>query len=452
VNVPERQFDPVEALDQFVAINGLVLDLGDQNYRIGESTEIDDAGFQKLLIEDISSEQQDTLGNLSELTTKAPYELLADESLQTERILGALGVQRQADQAQILSGIRAEIDTLYDEAGRPWPVPYVLRNQSSEASMTPEDLIANSEYLDQIPVKPTLNASAHQRIASLRERHIDAPEASIYITLYLGEHQNEVVTVENLAAFLYFQDVLEQVDTNIMRSKITTLLGPKVQGMRIRGMLLENGLALQYGWRRMRREDGSMTQKQRIYRAVQSDSYGAAHPEITERHEDIVEFAPAPDATTSPDTTRQPAEPNYAEQTAQAETTLTPNPTETGSEKSDWKRDFKHAVGRAIEELAPQGLVRDGTMTAYAASLLGDSKKMGTETAVTRLINVGIVSRPGNVKLGWVELDASQIVAMHILNSNRDILGLNNRIRQRQAIKILRESVNSYLDKQRGQE
>lgn len=140
-----------------------------------------------------------------------------------------------------------------------------------------------------------------------------------------------------------------------------------------------------------------------------------------------------------------------SQQRSGEETRATDEASNQPSGKDSWIRGFRQTVGSAITELARQGLIREGRITAHAVSKLSKSSKLGTITAVRRLMDVGIIRKTPNINEGNTLLDAADIVAMYILNSNRKILGLSNRPRQREALKILRESVASYLAKQRAE-
>lgn len=145
-----------------------------------------------------------------------------------------------------------------------WPYPRVLREVIGQDT-------SRWILIDELPVEPKMNSSNHARYNEIRERHVDQPEASIYASLYLSEQSGKTVTVEELVDFLYTDDVRQTVSDTGLRSRVTSILGPK-HGSLVRNILLEEEHILQYGYRKKLEigPDSVIRQvnRQRIYRAV----------------------------------------------------------------------------------------------------------------------------------------------------------------------------------------
>lgn len=123
------------------------------------------------------------------------------------------------------------------------------------------------------------------------------------------------------------------------------------------------------------------------------------------------------------------------------------NPPEKRNTKNEWQREFRTRVGKAIEELANDDLLTRDAMTAHMLSRRSSSDKLGTIESVERMTRANILPRATNTNPGLMLLEAKDIVAMYMLNTE-PALSLNSRRKQKAALRLIDECVESYLDKQ----
>jgi hypothetical protein len=184
----------------------------------------------------------------------------------------------------------SNVDDMLTEHGAAWPVPLALAHNR-------EKLAVVQAFIDELPVEPELTARSHDRFEDIKSRYVDQPLATLYASLYLTERPNHTVTVDDLINFLYSTEAVESVSRHNMRSRVTTILGPE-RGTAVRGILNEEGLILQYGWRKYieRVGDGmaKIVSRQRIYRAIPFDALteDLVAPDQGEGFEDEFETTP----------------------------------------------------------------------------------------------------------------------------------------------------------------
>ncbi len=180
-----------------------------------------------------------------------------------------------------LSQTLGKLSTLYDVAGQAWPVPTAIFiaetpqagqsvGSTHHAIVTPTEDIAQSD--EWVSAETADENRQVERLKKFRERHIYQPDAKRLIAFYLIENANETVTVEALAEFLYKNEE-EEKDPFTLRTRITSLLGPKIQGPRTALLLEAEGYSLQYGWRRYfakspNNEIKQLGPPQRVYKAI----------------------------------------------------------------------------------------------------------------------------------------------------------------------------------------
>ncbi len=158
----------------------------------------------------------------------------------------------------------AELGQLYDLAGTAWPVPQAIHN-------TDPDILV----IDEIPLDPESHASPEEEtIRKLIERHGSTHGASILLTAYLIDNPDVVFTPDQLGEMLYqdeshFDGMTTEEREVCIRKRIQRLLN---QDARVVGYVEDEGMYLQYGYRRfMSRDTGlNVRNKRRIYRVTQA--------------------------------------------------------------------------------------------------------------------------------------------------------------------------------------
>jgi hypothetical protein len=410
-----------------------------------------------------------------------------------------LRTQITAQQAKV-----AEAEALFESAGQAWPIPvlakYAVQEQVDDVP-TGEDVI----IIDEIPIDPALRSSARDHLREISERHVDAPEASKFITLYLSENKGRVVTVDQLCDFLYANVDSESVN---LRSRITTILGPRIQGMRIQGMLAEENLLLQYGLRSAVTATGkNVGPKYRIYRALDleqvdtavnyithnghADSFDNAQPEIESPVIDgpdaialgatavqgaSLEEAPAEEAPVvdSPEPEAPAPEPKptpaampakkaaakKAEPAPEAHVEKVPAPAKktatkkaaapkaekAASKEPLWATKLRKAVGEQMQQLEEDGLMGIDEITLGKASAMSSSAKFGTITALQRLAPTGIIKLP-NSRNQYNAYPLTQTVRVVMALFNTHTADFLERPRHRLAMQIVEEAVASYNER-----
>jgi hypothetical protein len=342
-----------------------------------------------------------------------------------------------------------EINTLLTEYGEPWTVPLGISGADRKLlyGLVEESALAEANTFiveDIIPITP--DERVHQADMAEKAKHvIENHDASNYITYYLAEKVGKVVTVEELAQFLYVANVEER------RNNITTLLGPKIQGQRIQKYLLRDyGLKLQYGWRHLKEVDGDRTierSRTRIYRAVDETELHdtPARFEIALENgmvvEDTLEVIKRPELaidTNEIEVVVEVAE-VVIEEKPQTEAQDTPDVART----NEWEQHFHDAVEIAIEKLKADMLFEDDEMRGTTIRSLGSSAAIGTETMRNRMKEAGLM-RIGQVKSDIMTRE--QRVIGILLNANIDLLSRQRgRQTQKRAIEIVQNAIQTHL-------
>lgn len=226
-------------------------------------------------------------------------ELMPDtEPVATRRINSRLAeINRQQRDAlnirlEQLTVDLGELSLVTEVAFQPWPLPRAHFIAPEPAESAPRNGVIHTEGdLSELVVMPAepchIPRVSSANPDSLRGWHVDEPNASRYIALHFVEHVGEVVTVNELIDFVYSHCKDEIKEVNSLRSRITTILGPQIQGQRMARLLASEGLALQYGWKKqMRRlpggEEKQFGPRKRIYRAVRIEECEDKLPEFVE--------------------------------------------------------------------------------------------------------------------------------------------------------------------------
>ena len=116
---------------------------------------------------------------------------------------------------------------------------------------------------------------------------------------------------------------------------------------------------------------------------------------------------------------------------------------------------LKKDIGQAIEQLEEAGVfggalkAAGDTITAGQLRRIIPAGRMGTETSIKRLIADGVVNRKLKERHSKdFKLYAKEIVAMHMLNTHEKVIGnKGSKVVQRQALRVVEESVESYFKK-----
>lgn len=117
----------------------------------------------------------------------------------------------------------------------------------------------------------------------------------------------------------------------------------------------------------------------------------------------------------------------------------------TAENGPEWEKDFKKKIGYAIDQLANDGLMEEGFVTAATVGRKSSSALIGTRTNLLRLQQAGIIKYSGDYRA--VELQAADIVCMAIFNTSSRELGKGSR--QKRAMEIVRSSIESFFEHRR---
>lgn len=333
------------------------------------------------------------------------------------------------------------MQALIDAGGVAWPVPQALIN--AYGGNTAQWII------DELPVEPKLNPSGHDRYIALRERYVDQPDASLYAAMYLMDHSSETVTVDDLASFLYSDEVVERISNHNLRARVTTVLGP-IAGEALHKILDADGYVLQYGWRRLFEKNGGnqlkVKSRYRIYRAISLDDLDSLSTEGTEKVDNVVdefEITPEINQLLSLRSSGLDAEPEDTEAINQADT----------SEKvPSWVKELRKEVGRELSTLEEVGLLADETgVPLKVARRVSPSRIAFTEATLDKLITAGFMRKLKGVNKNnwWSEVvTPTEMVLVSLFNTNQDLLG-RNQPRRRRAANVISEAVDNYFEHKR---
>jgi hypothetical protein len=519
--------------------NQLADQLADTNLRTQAIPELGDAEFEAIATEALTEEQQGIYDQLTAGDMSQYEDVVADlrakesivEDLETQiadarnvmteeqkryddlvtklATIAPLGESKAKELAERRKGeielanvaaareqlAEAELDVidasdLFVLAGKAWPIPLLAVRGVAKT----EEFEGDIDSVDEIPIDPVLRKSDQERVDGIRNRNIDAPEASAYITFFLADNSGKVVTVDELVGFLYGHVNRDERD---LRSRITTMLGPKVQGQRIQKMLTEEdaGYLLQYGWRRDydSRNKRMVGPQRRIYRALRLDEIDSALPYIlnkSDKHADtfetntadpesevfVIEEVPAqklPVGTIlTPETPAEnvlaaPETPAEAEaETIVAELPIIEKveqeakPTPNGNQQSKkerrtretWQTSLRRAIGEAINQLEADGLMGEEDIAMDTASRQSSSNIFGTLTALERLESAGVVSVGSSQPSMRKKFSLTPQVRVMMSVFNTQSQSFLERNRRAKAMNIVDEAIASYRRHQAEQQ
>lgn len=459
----------------------------EQNGRYFASGDLKNNRLLRIVQSDIETEQIDSFHNLLKTSLQVPYEVIGERALELGTMLEhisddgidvddksrarlgqlnndvELAVQlaprraedikrieaeeREKLRDKLLEQVRGDVEEAYKnlgDFGDAWPIPAAINpedrallydmfmesNKQTEANEFTEDII---------PITP--EERIHQaEVAERAKRSIENPEASQYLTYYFAERVGEIVTVEQLARFLYVADL----EGNNHRSHITTLLGPKIQGKRIQKLLHEEyGLYLQYGIRILKQsENGRLVERRRtrIYRAVESLDE-ASTGQVSEHNLDAEHIVwDVLEAVLPPQKELDTATIETIDEAETPSESVQEQP-ETEKQAEDWKVAFQEDVQATIERLVQDRIFDQDAMRGSTIRAMSSSTLLGTETNRNRLKDAGLM-RSGEVKTD--HMTREQRVIGGLFNRHPSILGQRSK-RQREALQIIREMITANL-------
>lgn len=454
--------------------NGRIID---ENNRFARSNELKNERMLTIVQSDIAAEQFDTFHELLSTATAVPYEEIGSRALALEADIRSVEAAELSASAQLLSdaelaislaprkaediekvksdileqsrrnsltSLRSELDKIYaslSEYGTDWGIPQAI--PPMDRGMLYGMILENTErketetsFEDIIPLTPEERASIAET-ADRAQYAIENPDASRHIVFYLAENLNKVVTVEELARFLYTADVTG--DNH--RSHVTTLLGPKIQGKRIQRMLHEeHGLDLQYGIRILRQEDDKKrmveVRRTRIYRVVEPNTVdkelrSVIETVLSENKTVIDEFE-----QTVPE--KQPDIPLAVVTEEILAVESLDHEVEHGE---DWHVEFEAAVIFAINRLKEDNLFSDDLMRGSAVRSMSSSNLLGTKTNRERMHNAGLL-KVGQLKSD--EMTREQRVLGLLFNTNSHVL--TQKTSRKQALEIVQRCIQENLE------
>lgn len=453
-DIADRQLDQFhELLTQWVSVPAE--DIGIAALRAAGALTLAEEEDRRLSEERESSigVLQDNIALALELAPNQKAEIKKIEQQEVQKIATKYG-------STVLDSLRKEDAAAQERValyGTAWPIPRAL---SAEDRITLYDLIkeegAKNKTIefeeDLIPVTP--EERIHQaEVAERAKRSIENKEASHYLTYYLAEREGKVVTVEELARFLYVANVDER------RTNVTTLLGPKIQGKRIQRMLAQDyGLSLQYGWRKLKREDGGRlieVRRTRIYRAVDiqdPDRYQQYPTTQLDSNRSVFDELDTPVVyqRQDVDTGEIPVQAEHGVVTVSPYSEVEPMTDQVAvfdsniaekEQPEDWILRFAEEADAEIERLINDRLFEEDEIRGTIIRALGSSSKLGTETMRQRMKEAGLM------KLGELKADMmtrEQRVIGALFNVHQNILGQRGK-KQKEAITIVKDRIENAL-------
>lgn len=247
---------------------------------------------------------------------------------------------------------------------------------------------------------------------------------------------------------------------------MTTLLGPKVSGRRIRDMLEAKNpsLELQYGWRTVKRHRGKGEYVQdgppkRIYRAIrvgEAEKYRAIHITHDEEKADVVDQwlgglrakkaaerqVSTPVPAQSEGLAGQPEESDIPEQMDARVNNQSAR--ERSPRRETWRSALARDVNAAIDQLIADGAFSEETISAGKLAALTSSKRLGTKESHQRLVDAGLASK---IDFDSATMTVQQVVMSYIQNGHRDILqGARGTKLRRAAIKLVNDITSRRLE------
>ena len=239
----------------------------------------DEPGLEKLAVHALASRLIEEYG-LSEETAEQGVNVRITEINAAKRS----PLQEQRDR---LSEAARRLSQVWEVAGEAWPIPTA---RTAEREMI-GDLQQTARVVVDMDTKGLTGVRKRQRTSTgstgSRERQVDQPYASRMIAAHLAMNVGRTVTVDELVSLLYGHCIEEGRDLRAYRSRITTVMGPQVQGERIQAMLEERGYTIWYGNRRAwiskpGKNKPKYQGQYRVYRTISLVEAQVALPEFVE--------------------------------------------------------------------------------------------------------------------------------------------------------------------------
>lgn len=390
----------------------------------------------------------------------------------------------------IIEQKQAHIQRLWELAGTAWAIPQLIESRGVQQE-TDDQIVA----LDEFPVeKETNERSVIAEKVRRKNPEERLKDASIYLGLVLGEEPQTVFTYEQLGDSMY-PDEVRETGTHRVSALISNFELSKSEAL---GACLDDqGLVLQRG----RRTYHKLKTHEKIggYRAI----FRTVPLEQAERHDTdstIVngltrvdsgwktvkpELVESSDQALGIKSTAETAEQkklhvsfhptkNHSVEIGKSNPTGITDisgrgiPKEPGLELIDipykklvtkklskpersrglgWQEKLNRDIGSAMERLALDGLMIDEDISAGVASQKCSSYIFGTRTALERLDSAKIISLRGHSgDIHHFPLTPETRVVMAVFNPNQQLLSGGNGIRrQKQALKIIKQAVESYF-------
>lgn len=449
----------------------------EQNDRFDEAADsISNVRLREIVHVDVADEQIDTFQVLLEKSLKQPYSSIGERALSLSKalknaedesaVLDAANLQRVAlleqeiaiaerlaprktdeikeleaaekqrietnIKKQLIERIKTEledVEELITEYGKPWPIPKAISGADrtlylelvcEEADRIDSELVSE----DLIPVTP--DERMHQvDLAEKAQKSVSVRDAKHFISYYLSERAGTVVSVEELARFLYIANVEDH------RTNVTTLLGPKIQGKKVQSHLLEeHGLLLQYGWRILKDANGLQRKKTRIYRAVPTIDNGNVQLQyerpFVEGSKVLDQFEELVIQTSSLEGDEEAEIVIESDAVAEAE---------NGEKQQEWENELRDAVNEAIDRLIESNLFYDDVMRGTTIRSLSSTRVLGTETNRNRMRDAGLM-RVGEAKQD--QMTRKQRVIGSLLNSHISVLSRKSGVaKQKRSLEII---------------
>lgn len=117
--------------------------------------------------------------------------------------------------------------------------------------------------------------------------------------------------------------------------------------------------------------------------------------------------------------------------------------TKTEGEDDSWEEPFIKKVDVAIGELDREGLLQEGDVSRSIISSKSQSDIMGTNTALDRLFDSGLISKQKREKL---LMGPFEVLCNRMFNANKGSLGKGPR--QKRAVEIIHERLEAFFSTQ----
>lgn len=489
---------------EFVRARDYSQRISDQNSNYSIADGLGDPGFTNIVKKGIRNTQSATLDTLNEAALLLPYREIGQTDVAIEREISELHSQLETVSEQTEAAF-AEIDAITEQAiglspnsekelralaakrkkevrqtatndlqsrldliiaerdnlaslahisGEAWPVPQVARFDSGKTVTTFDD--STIEIVDEIPVEPVPQDHIHETVNEVK-RQVDNPEASDFIVYFLSQRKGQVVTVDELSEFLYHAGNSERPAADY-RSRVTTILGPKIQGERIRRMLAElsEPLQLVYGWRRtLIKTGGKIKQqgsKERIYSAIPLDTTieeslkQPANNETGTSDEWVTELRTRTLGTVGVNSVLDAPEGVRSSEQGSPRKPASDKSKERTKKEEKWVRPLVEAVEAAIEQLIEDNVFYKPDISCKQLSRVASSNKLGTNESTRRLSEAGIISQEVSGQGPDAILTRTEVVISYVFNNFQFLLtGGNGKAAKKKALAIIHDLVEQKL-------